>query len=102
MEVKFFDEDVKEFVNSLEKSDKKRVIRIIKLLQIPGYYVSMPFSKKIGHKLYELRIQGKLSIRIFYTYHDNKYVLLHGFIKKSMKIPLKELHTAINRLSQLA
>lgn len=33
--------------------------------------------------------------RIFYfTYCDNKFILLHGFIKKTMKTPESELERA--------
>ena len=29
-----------------------------------------------------------------FTYFDNKYVLLHGFIKKTMKTPTREVEQA--------
>ena len=46
--------------------------------------------------LYELRIKFSSDIaRIFYfTYHNNKFVLLHGFIKKTMKTPENEIKRA--------
>ncbi len=47
--------------------------------------------------LYELRIKFSNDIaRIFYfTCHNNKYVLLHGFIKKTMATPTREIERAL-------
>ena len=66
-----------------------------------SYLLGMPFSKKITRNLYELRILGSVHIRVFYTFHKDNIVLLHGFIKKTNKIPQKELLTAKNRIKSL-
>lgn len=61
-----------------------------------------PYVKPIKGKdtkgLYELRIKFSSDIaRIFYfTYHNHKFVLLHGFIKKTMKTPENEIKRAKN------
>ncbi|WP_201771192.1 type II toxin-antitoxin system RelE/ParE family toxin [Treponema putidum] len=39
-------------------------------------------------------------VRIFFTIEDSSLVLLHGFIKKTQKTPLKELTIAISRLRE--
>ena len=52
----------------------------------------MPFVKHIDGDLWELR---PLSNRIFFFYwKDNRFVLLHHFIKKSQKTPAKEIQQA--------
>ena len=55
-----------------------------------------PVKGKYGKDLYELRIKFANDIaRIFYfTYYHNKFVLLHGFIKKTMKTPHSEIKRA--------
>lgn len=55
-----------------------------------------PTKGKDNKGLYELRIKLSSDIaRIFYfTYYSNKFVLLHGFIKKTMKIPENEIKKA--------
>ena len=59
-----------------------------------------PFVKPIKGKqnkgLYELRIKFSGDIaRIFYfTYYNGRYILLHGFIKKSIKTPQMEIDRA--------
>lgn len=57
----------------------------------------MPYSKKIEKNLYELRVVGERSIRIFYTFHENRAVLLHLVFKKSQKLLKKDLETARQR-----
>ena len=54
----------------------------------------MPHSKKITGDLFELRIRGRQEIRILYTFYRSQIILLHGFIKKTPKIPPKELKIA--------
>ena len=52
--------------------------------------------------LFELRIKGKEGIvRVFYcTLLEQRIVMLHGFVKKSKRIPLKELRLARERLAE--
>ena len=59
----------------------------------------MPYAKKITDQLYELRIRGKVEIRIIYGFKNNEAVLLHIFKKKQNKIPRKEINTAEERFS---
>lgn len=91
---------VQDFLYSLEPKLRSKAFRDIELLQnleneLKELYVkSLKGNKNKG--LYELRIKFSNDIaRIFYfTYCDNKYILLHGFIKKSMKTPTKEIDKA--------
>ena len=57
-----------------------------------------PIRGKENKGLYELRIKFANDIvRIFYfTYYNGKYILLHGFLKKTMKTPRGELERARN------
>ena len=65
-----------------------------------GSELREPYVKPLRGKnyqgLYELRIKfANDTARIFYfTYYGNQYVLLHGFIKKTMKTPQRELERA--------
>lgn len=55
-----------------------------------------PIKGKKNKGLYELRMKFSNDIaRIFYfTYYNNKYILLHGFKKKTMETPKKEIERA--------
>ena len=101
MEVRLFDKVIEKFIASLEKSTIAKVLRTIDLLEAFGYLLGSPHTKKLTENLFELRIRGKQEVRIFYTFYKNKIVLLHGFIKKSPKIPQKELQLAFKKLKSL-
>ena len=89
-----------ELVNQLLGLDIT-VNEAIDLLERFGNQLGLPHSKKVAQTLFELRISGKQEIRIFYTFHDKEIVLLHGFVKKSSRIPKRELENAKHRLAAL-
>lgn len=62
-----------------------------------GNDIAMPYSKSLGEGLFELRISGKIPIRIIYCFYENYAILLHALIKKSDKIPKRELDLAKRR-----
>jgi phage-related protein len=64
--------------------------------------VKEPYIKQLtGHKkLFEIRIKDRTGIsRILYFAHTGrKFVLLHGFSKKTDKTPQREIETAEERM----
>ena len=101
MKVIIFDTKLEKFVSSLEESTVAKILRTIDLLEMFGTSLGPPHSKKIKRNLYELRIRGKQEVRIFYTQNRGAVVLLHGFIKKSQRIPDKEIKMALQKLDML-
>ena len=101
MEVAFFDEAVEIFLTKLEKPAIAKVLRTIDLLEHFGNRLEMPHSNNFDRSLFELRIRGQQEIRLIYTFYNNKAVILHGFIKKSQKIPQKEISTAQSKFLTL-
>src|SRR3972149_11878493 len=91
----------KEFILSQEKSTVLKITKTIEYLEKGGPFLRPPHAKKILHNLYELRIQGKEAIRIFYAKIAGEYYLLHAFKKKARKTPRKEIETALDRLNEL-
>jgi phage-related protein len=92
------EEILEEFIENLDTTSGSRVMHTIRLLKSMGNQLGMPHSKKINNRLFELRIIGKPSIRIFYEYKNRKAHLVHGFLKKSQKTPQREIDTAMKRL----
>ncbi len=92
---------VKEFILLQGESTVLKITRTIEYLETGGPFLRPPYTKKIQHNLYELRIQGKEAVRIFYTKIGNDYYLLHAFKKKSQKTPRKEIKTTLDRLKEL-
>jgi len=97
---------VLEFLEELNPKEKAKVIREIDLLAEFGPALFFPHTAKIqgdnNKDLYELRPQsGNNIFRIFYfsvpAGESVKFILVHGFRKKTGKTPDKEMATARNR-----
>ncbi len=91
---------VDEFIMSLRPRARTKVYSVIELLKIYGPQMHLHHAKKLkGTVLWELRILGSDSVRIFYAQIPNRrFVLLHGFKKKSYQTPRRELQLATRRL----
>lgn len=96
------DTPINDFILSLELKAQSKVRDSIRLLEHFGIRLGQPHVKKLtGTQLWELRIVGSDSIRIFYVAISGKiFILLHGFKKKKNKTPPKEIRIAENRLQE--
>ena len=99
--IKFLRDDIQIFLLSFDDSVVSKIINSLELLDELGDQIRPPRSKKVAKDIYELRVLTNLSVRILYTFHERNIWILHAFVKKSQKIPRKELATAINRLDYL-
>ena len=95
------DNKLEKFIESLEKITIAKVLRTVDLLEKFGNQLEMPHSKKVGRGIFELRIRGVQEVRIFYAFHNSAAVLLHGYTKKTDRIPAKELAIANRKKSEL-
>jgi phage-related protein len=98
MQVLFINNRVEKFLDSLELHTRSKIFRLFELLEKYGQSVGMPYLKQIDRRLWELRIHGQQEVRLFATFSNQLVIILHGFIKKSMRIPWNELETARQRL----
>lgn len=93
---------VMDFLLSLQPKMRAKAYSEIELLKKHGANLREPYVKSIkGGKnkgIYELRIKLASDIsRIFYfSFKQNTFVLLNGFIKKGNKTPERELERARN------
>ncbi|PJB15407.1 type II toxin-antitoxin system RelE/ParE family toxin [Candidatus Falkowbacteria bacterium CG_4_9_14_3_um_filter_38_19] len=97
MKINILDASLEKFIKSLEKSTIAKVLRIIDLLEKFGHNLGLPHSKKVCGQLYELRIRSAQEVRIFYIFRKSKIFLLHGFIKKSQRVPGREIRLALKK-----
>jgi phage-related protein len=75
-----------------ERVNRDKILAYIIALKQYGTRIGQPIVKHIDGSLWELR---PLANRIFFFYwKDNKFVLLHHFIKKSQKTPVREIERA--------
>jgi len=95
---------VLEYLESLPEKHAAKVMREIELLKEFGIDLKYPHTEYMegdaNKGLYELRTKlGNTKMRVFYFLFDsNKFILLHGFTKKSRKTPRKEIETARKRM----
>jgi phage-related protein len=94
-------EPVREWLQGFAKEDKKTIGGDIKTVQY-GWPLGMPVVRKLDPGLWEVRSQLENRIaRVLFTVHEDKMVLLHGFIKKSQKTPSVDLTLAKERKAKL-
>ncbi|MCK4825228.1 type II toxin-antitoxin system RelE/ParE family toxin [bacterium] len=101
--LEYYSEDVEESILSLPDGLLARYLRLTDLMIEFGPNLGLPHTKAIKGGLFELRVKSKEGIaRVFYcTILRNKIYMLHIFIKKSQKIPKKELKIAFSRLKEV-
>jgi phage-related protein len=93
-------EPVRRWLKSLPASHKKAIGEDIKTVQF-GWPLGMPLVEKLKPYLWEVRTKVPDGIaRVLFTVDGHMMILLHGFIKKTRKIPQKEINTARSRLKQ--
>ena len=99
--------DVVSYIKELERmsnSSKERrvnfnkIVAYFDLLEEMGTRIGEPVTKFLGGEIWELR---PLKNRFLYAYYkENKFIILHHFIKKTQKTPRKELEIAKRRLKE--
>ena len=95
---------VYDFIQSLSPVAQSKISNTFDLLTQFGIKLGLPHVKKLsGTNLWELKILGGDSLRIFYvTSTGRQFVLIHGYLKKSQKTNKKELKIALSRLKELS
>ena len=93
--------EIHKLLQTFDERTKGKFAQVVDTLIACGSHITMPYSKKIASDLFELRISGSVEVRVFYTFYCDKAYLLYAFVKKSQKIPLKEMRIALRRKSEL-
>jgi phage-related protein len=96
-------EPVRDWLKKLAlPEDRKRIGEDIKTVEF-GWPVGMPVCRPLGNGIYEVRstlAQNRIARVLFYVDERNRMVLLHGFIKKTRKIPDEDLQLARSNKSR--
>lgn len=94
-------EPVADFIDALSNETRVKVFRTIKLLKDYGVLLKEPYIRKVRGKIRELRIRdNEGAVRIFYfTFTGRRIILLHGFIKKTERTPLREIEIVEKRMN---
>lgn len=93
---------VREWLLSLSREDRIEIGGDIANVEY-HWPVGPPTCKALGNGIFEIRSRishGRTARVLFFIESDRMY-LLHGFIKKSKKIPKKDLDLARNRKREM-
>ncbi|MDP8299615.1 MAG: type II toxin-antitoxin system RelE/ParE family toxin [Candidatus Tantalella remota] len=84
-----------EFLDSLPLRVSAKIMKWIQKLGEEGPTLPRPYADIIRGKIRELRIVfGSNCYRFMYFFVDKKIVITHGFIKKTRRIPTREIRRA--------
>lgn len=92
---------VREFLDTLPEGDQARILQTARLLEEFGLQLGAPYVKAVRRKLWELRVRvGRARYRILYfAFVGQRFILLHSFVKKTAKTPLREIEVAEQRMA---
>ncbi len=93
-------EPLMDFLNDLPIKTRAKVVKMIDLLAEYGVLLKEPYTRQIKGKIRELRIKDNMGhVRVLYfTFTGKRFVLLHGFVKKTDKTHEGEIQLAEKRM----
>jgi phage-related protein len=96
-------EPVREWLQDLDIADRRIVGEDIKDVEF-AWPIGMPLCRSLGKGLWEVRsdiTKGRIA-RVLFCVHEERMVLLHGFIKKTQKTPQTDMDLALKRKREIA
>jgi len=88
-----------EFLESLPEKDQQKLLAVISNVQEYGILKAqkMKWVKKVGKNLFELRseLRGNIQRAIYFHVVDSRFIITHGFSKKTQKTPAREIAHAV-------
>jgi phage-related protein len=94
---------VRDWLRNLPEADRKAIGEDIKDVEF-SWPIGMPLCRHLGNGLWEVRSDlplGRIA-RVIFCVRNGRMVLLHGFIKKTQKMPLADREIAMKRMRALA
>lgn len=101
--ITFYSENVQTEIMDLPKTLAARFLNLVDRMESIGPNLGEPHTQAFGNGLFELRLKGAEGIaRVFYcALVGQRIVMLHSFVKKSQKTPLKERRLAESRMQEI-
>ncbi len=77
---------------------------VFNLLEEHGTSVKGPYVSHLRGKIWEVRVEHQKVQRrlLYFSAPERKFVMLHGFVKKTQKMPPKEIEVAEQRMRDYA
>lgn len=101
--ISYYSDDVQEQIIELPDTLAARYVVLTRRMIALGPNLGEPHTKAFGDGLFELRLKGAEGIaRVFFcTLVGKRIVMLHSFIKKSDRTPLREREVAETRMKEI-
>lgn len=82
--------------NKASRINFNKIVAYLDMLEEMGTRVGEPVTKHLDGEIWELR---PLQNRFLYAYYkDNRFIILHHFVKKTPKTPKREIERAKRKL----
>lgn len=94
-------EPVASFIDSMPEESQSILLRTVDLLSKYGVLLKEPYTRQVKGKIRELRIKGARGANriLYFTFTGKRFILLHGFLKKTDKTPPGEIAIAEKRMN---
>ena len=101
--ISYYSEALQDEILALPVGLSGRYFSLTDRMQLHGANIGLPHTKAFGDGLFEMLLKSSEGIaRIFYcTLIGRHIVILHSFIKKTQKTPLRELRIAETRMKEI-
>ena len=101
--ISYYSDDLQEQITELPDTLAARYVVLTRRMIALGPNLGEPHTKAFGDGLFELRLKGAEGIaRVFFcTLVGKRIVMLHSFIKKSDRTPVRERKLAENRMKEI-
>lgn len=101
--ITFYNATVEEAILALPSGFVARFLRYAERMEVYGPDLGMPHTRAMGDGLFELRLRAAEGIAriLFSALPGREIIMLHQFIKKTEKTPVKELGIARQRMREL-
>lgn len=85
-----------EFLLSLDKKMRAKILGIMGILQEKGNQLREPYSKHLDDGIFEIRgkVGTDISRVLYFFYYEGKIIFTNGFVKKTQKTPKSEIEKA--------
>ena len=102
-QIEYYSEEVEDEILSLPDKLAARYVVLTRRMTALGSNLGPPHTDSFGEGLCELRLKGAEGIaRVFFcALVGRRIVMLHSFVKKTQKTPLREIEIARKRMKEV-
>jgi len=95
---------VKKYLSDLNAKQRSNIFEAMDLLENFGIELREPYVKYLDEKIYELRVRDQDGIYriLYFAAKGRRFIMLHGFTKKTQKTPRKEIEIALKRKKEFS